>query len=350
MPPVRIIRRPGGGRVATFRVLLLALGTAGGTSAVAADGGSGVYLLGKRGPLAAFVPKPGFYLTNDLFLLNADRSGLAPFGERLVGDAAADALVNIAQVTWVADAQLLGGRFAVTGVLPFGNVEVSGIAAVEGPLGIELGRALSDSTTGIGDPAVGASLGWKKRSGDRFRAWSTYASVFVPVGDYDVDRIANVGRNRWAVDVGGAYTMANFQRGREFSSVLGFTLNGDNRDTDYSTGTEMHLEFAGIQHLPNHFAFGIVGYWYEQLTGDSNNPAILGEFRGRAIALGPELSYQFTGNPKRPVTVDLRWYHEFEVRNRLEGDSVFLTVSLPLAITQQPRPEQDWTQPQAGGR
>jgi hypothetical protein len=138
--------------------------------------------------------------------------------------------------------------------------------------------------------------------------------------------------------------MANFKGGREFSSVLGFTFNGDNEDTDYSTGTEMHLELAGKQHLPNHWSMGLVGYWYEQLTGDSNNPEILGDFKGRAIALGPEISYQFMQNPKRPVTIDLRWYHEFEVKNRLEGDSVFLTISVPLAITQ--KPTQDWTQTQ----
>ena len=36
-------------------------------TADAAEGGTGVYLLGKRGPLAAFVPKPGWYLTNDVF-------------------------------------------------------------------------------------------------------------------------------------------------------------------------------------------------------------------------------------------------------------------------------------------
>ena len=52
------------------------------------------------------------------------------------------------------------------------------------------------------------------------------------------------------------------------------------------------------------------------------------------------------GNPKRPVTLDLRWYHEFEVKNRLEGDSVFLTVSVPLAITAKPAPENVWTQPE----
>ena len=50
-------------------------------------------------------------------------------------------------------------------------------------------------------------------------------------------------------------------------------------------------------------------------------------------------------NPKRPVTLDLRWYHEFEVKNRLEGDSVFLTIFFTLAITEKPRAGQDWTQP-----
>ncbi len=313
-------------------------------AADAAEGGAGVYLLGKRGPLAAFVPKPGWYLTNDVFLLNADRSELTPLGDRIVGNVDAEALINIAQFTWVADMTVLGGRLAFTGVLPYGNVDVTADGTVQGPGGIQLGRSINDSVTGIGDPVLGSSLGWKKRTGDRFRAWSTYGSVFIPVGDYEVGRIANLGKNRWAVDVGGAYTMANFKGGRELSSVLGFTFNGDNEDTDYSTGTEMHLEVAGKQHLPSHWSMGLVGYWYEQLTADSNNPEVLGDFEGRAIAIGPEISYQFTQNPKRPVTIDLRWYHEVETKNRLEGDSVFLTVSVPLAITAKPNPEQNWTQ------
>ena len=69
------------------------------STADAAEGGAGVYLLGKRGPLAAFVPKPGWYLTNDVFLLNADRSELTPLGDRIVGNVDAEALINIAQFT-----------------------------------------------------------------------------------------------------------------------------------------------------------------------------------------------------------------------------------------------------------
>jgi hypothetical protein len=314
-----------------------------GLPVMAADGGAGVYLLGKRGPLAAFVPKPGWYLTDDLYFYDAGSSDFLPLGDRLVQKADAEALINIAQFTFVTDATILGGRLAFSGVLPYGRVEVNARGEVGLPDGTPVARKKTDSVTGIGDPAFGAALGWKNREGDRFRAWSVYSSIFAPWGDYEVGRIANIGKNRWALDVGAAYTMANFSGGREFSSVLGFTFNGDNEDTDYETGTEMHLEIAGKQHLPKGWSFGVVGYWYEQLTGDGNNPALLGDFKGRVIALGPELSYQITASKTHPVTLDLRWYHEFEAKNRLEGDAVFLTVSVPLSYSQQPRAAQDWS-------
>jgi hypothetical protein len=55
------------------------------------------------------------------------------------------------------------------------------------------------------------------------------------------------------------------------------------------------------------------------------------------------LSCQFTQSKTHPVTLDLRWYHEFDARNRVEGDAVFFTFSVPLSIQQKPAPEQDWT-------
>jgi hypothetical protein len=32
------------------------------------------------------------------------------------------------------------------------------------------------------------------------------------------------------------------------------------------------------------------------------------------------------------VTLNARWFHEFDVKNRFEGDWVFLTMSLPLQV------------------
>jgi hypothetical protein len=308
--------------------------------AQAVEGGGSNYLLGMRGPLAAFVPKPGVYLTDNVFYYDAGRDDLTPIGDRIVGNISAEALTNIAQATWVTDVDVLGGRLAFSGVLPYGNLEVGGNVAVPLP---PFKVQQSDELTALGDAALSAVLGWKHRDGDKFRAWSTYSTVFAPIGSYEVGRLANMGKNRWAVDVGGAYTMANFKGGREFSAVLGFTFNGKNDDTDYDSGNEMHLEIAGKQYLPNHFSMGVVGYWNEQLTADHGGPAFLGDFKGRVFGIGPELSYQFTQSKTHPVTLDLRWYHEFDARNRVQGDAVFFTVSVPLHMQQQPAPAQDWS-------
>ena len=203
------------------------------------DGGKSVYLLGKRGPLAAFVPKPGFYLSNDVYYYDASSSDLLPFGgDRLVQDVSAQALMDIPQFTWVTDVSVAGGRLAFSLLTPFGKLDVDGKGTVDllnGSPGPSV--QLSDSDTGFADPVVGGSIGWKHRDGDKFRAWSVYSSVWIPIGSYELGRLANLSSNRWALDVGGAYTMANFKGGRELSSVVGFTFNGDNQDTDYSSGT-----------------------------------------------------------------------------------------------------------------
>jgi len=311
------------------------------------DGGKSLYLLGKRGPLAAFVPKPGFYVSNDVYWYDASSSDFLPLGDRIgdhvVQDVSAQALMDIPQFTWVTDVTLGGGRLAFSAVVPFGKIDVSGQGTVQLPSGFAPTVKLSDSDSGFGDPVVGSSIGWKKRDGDKFRAWSVYSALYIPIGSYQVGRIANLSGNRWGLDVGGAYTMANFKGGREFSSVLGFTFNGDNQDTDYSSGTDMHLEISGRQHLPNNWAFGLVGYWFQQLTADSNGPAVLGDYKGRVFGIGPELSYQFP-NKVHPVGLDLRWYYEFGAQNRLEGNGVFLTLSVPLSTKPPRNKAEDWTQ------
>ena len=322
--------------IGLLAALLGSLGISGVTFAV--EGGGSNYLLGMKGPLAAFVPKPGVYLTNNVYYYDAGRDNVTPIGNRLVGNISAKALTNIAQVSWVTEQTLFGGRVAVSGLLPYGNIEVAG-NVVRGGFSVHD----SDSVTAFGDPVLGGSIGWKDRNGDEFRAWSVYGSVFFPAGDYEVGRLANLGKNRWAYDVGGAFTMANFKGGREFSAVLGFTFNGENPDTNYNSGNEMHLEMAAKQHLPNHFAMGLVGYWNQQLTADTGGAALLGDFKGRVFGLGPSVSYTFAGSKEHPVTLDLRWYHEFGAQNRVEGDSVFFTLSVPLSITSKPTAVSDWS-------
>jgi len=67
------------------------------------------------------------------------------------------------------------------------------------------------------------------------------------------------------------------------------------------------------------------------VTGDSA-PAtrILGPFEGRVVAVGPLVGYTFKIMNLIPVNLNARWFHEFDVRNRVTGNSVFGTISLPL--------------------
>ena len=44
-------------------------------NAYAAEGGKSLYLLGKRGPLAGLIPKPGWYLSNDVYVYSGGEPG-----------------------------------------------------------------------------------------------------------------------------------------------------------------------------------------------------------------------------------------------------------------------------------
>jgi len=82
-------------RIRVLASLFFGLAACGVTHAV--EGGSSNYLLGMKGPLAAFVPKPGVYLTNNVYHYDAGRNNLTPLGNRLGGDVSAQILMNIAQ-------------------------------------------------------------------------------------------------------------------------------------------------------------------------------------------------------------------------------------------------------------
>jgi hypothetical protein len=45
---------------------------------------------------------------------------------------------------------------------------------------------------------------------------------------------------------------------------------------------------------------------------------------------GPIVKYNFQIG-QTPVSSSFRWFHEFNVENRLEGDSALLTLAIPLS-------------------
>ena len=75
--------------------------------------------------------------------------------------------------------------------------------------------------------------------------------------------------------------------------MVGFTYNFENPHTKYQNGVDAHLDWGASYFLTKQFHFGAVGYYYQQLTGDSGTGAKLGPFKSRVAGIGPQLGYIF---------------------------------------------------------
>lgn len=316
---------------------MAALGAAGAfaahtTPASAAEGAIGFYLLGSKTTMAGYLPPPGTYLQDyNFYYTGSTDFALEIAGLTLDGGVDADAYYNLVAPLWVAPGKLLGGHVGFIVLAPIGWKHVEAGANLPIPqLGVTLQGALEDEETRFGDPVPGVMLGWHHGNWH----WNVGTLVNVPVGFWERGNLANIGFNRWAVDVNGAFTWLDPKVGLEISSAAGFTFNGENPDTNYKTGTEFHYEFAVVQNFSKQFGIGVNGYYYDQVSGDSGRGARLGAFEGRVAAIGPVANLNFTIG-ELPVSASLKYFHEFDVRNRLEGDSGFITVTMPLSVAGQ---------------
>jgi hypothetical protein len=327
--------------------------TGAGAPAFASEDATQFYLLGSKGPLAGITPPPGTYATSIKYYYSGDASGAAADSVVLdqIGNLTLEAEIDVdAQlflevpfVQWIAPQKILGGNFGLGLLLPMGwkdisadvdalatltidPIDIGGVSVFEGTT-LQRGRRFSfgDDTVNVGDPVPMAMLGWHHGN----LHWNVTGLLNVPIGAYDEDDIANLGFNRWIFDASAAATWLDPAKGFEASATAGFSFHSENPDTNYTTGTEFHVEWALQQHFSEAFAVGLVGFHFEQVTGDSGLGATLGPFRGRVTALGPNINYNFNLG-QLPVATSLRWYHDFNVKNRLEGDLGVFTATIPL--------------------
>ena len=297
-------------------------------SAFAAEGATGFYLLGSKTSMSGFIPPPGTYIQDSNYFYSGSASVQLDFaGLTLSGGVDADAYYNMPTALWVAPGSVWGGNIALSLTVPVGWKNVEAGAALTGPGGGVISGRIGDEETKFGDPVLGASIGWHQ---DKLH-WNLGTLVNAPAGFWETGNLANIGFNRWAVDLNGAVTYLDMTTGLELSGAAGFTFNFENPDTDYKTGTEFHLELAAMQNFSKSFALGVAGYYYEQVTGDSGSGARLGDFEGRVLGVGPAVNLTFELG-KIPVSTNLKYFHEFDAKNRLEGDAGFVTVTMPLSV------------------
>jgi hypothetical protein len=303
--------------ILTVSCLIIALSD---MEARAAEGGYSNYIPGTYGDFAmAVAPSETWTLRNDVYFYDADTTRSVRSGEIEVGTDL-QFLMNFTTLVVKPDIQVFGAQYAMGVFLPL-------MLDLDLDASLSIGERVvnaSDSTAGLGDIVlIPFALFWNK--GNIHTSFGL--SVVTPTGDYDTKNLINNGLNYWSLDTNFALTYLDLEKGRDLSFNLGYIYNTENQDTDYQTGQELHLDVVLNQFLSETFAIGIQGFFLKQITGDSGNGALLGDFKAEAAGIGPALLWT-TKIGKQDVSFIAKWLHDFHAENRLEGDSIFLTFAL----------------------
>ena len=267
---------------------------------------SGAYANGSEGFMTGALPPPGNYLISYNTFYTADRfaNSNPAFDNFKVSTSA-----TILRAIHVSDKQILGGNWAMHAFLVAADVDVN------------FGGGNRQARAGMGDFIFDPlAIGW--HSGNWH--WIVGMDIYLPTGRYDKTQLANIGRNYVTLEPLFAFTYRN-PEGYEFSMKSMFDHNYENDDTRYRSGNELHADFVAAKHFGN-WGVGVGGYAYRQVSGDSGEGAMLGDFRGRAMGLGPQLSYTTASG----LNIQGHYQHEFDVQNRPEGDKFWLNIAIPL--------------------
>jgi len=327
-------------------------------SARADEDGVSFWIPGFFGSLAAAPLQPGWSMTSILYNTNVSASGNAAIAREIrIGDLPrgtinisgnanvhADATIGFVAPSYTFATPFLGGQATAWLLAGYGNNDTSlnaNVTATANILGMTVGPfsksiTRQQDTTGFTDLIPMFTDRWNAGVNN----YMVYITGDIPVGLYSSSNLANIGIGHGAIDGGVGYTYFDEKAGHEFSAVLGFTGNFENHSTGYTSGIDMHLDWGASQFLSKQLMVGLVGYVYEQLSGDDGCAPVLCPFKSRVIGVGPQIGYIF------PVAgmqgyVNLKGYGEFDAANRPDGWNVWLTFVLspaPSAAQSSPPP------------
>lgn len=330
-------------RLVASAVFLTVMAVASNPRPAAADqGGISFWLPGAFGSLAAVPGHPGWSL-GAIYLHSSVSAGgdvaasrAIRFGNRTTNltvnlDAELRARIDIGVLapSYTFAQPVLGGQLTLSALFIYGHDQATidaNITGALGPIGFATSRSITRDLTAFGDIFPQATLKWNHGVHNTM----VYGMANIPVGAYDAHRLVNLGLGHWSIDGGYGYTYFNPQTGYEFSAVTGLTYNFENTDLNYQNGIDWHLDWGASKFLTKQLHVGLVGYAYQQLTGDSGSGATLGDFKSRVFGVGPQVGYIFPVGGMQGY-LNLKGYWEFEAENRPEGWNIWLTFAVSPA-------------------
>ena len=290
---------------------------------LAEEGGAGRYVPGNMATLVDLPPtKPGWVVETMYLHYDGDASAAGTFpnaGLVTAGlDATSDAWILGGLYTF--ETPVLDAHYSLGAFVPYVWMDVTADVTGGGTTGFR-----TDSADGIGDlTLIPAMMAWKCDSWQ----YSALLPIYAPTGDYNVGSLANVGRNYWTFDPTFQVSYNNSKTGFNAAIFTGVTLNTENNDTDYQSGSAFHID-ASVQQLlpvgPGFVSVGFNAFYYGQFSGDTGSGAKLGGFEGRDIGIGPALGYILPVGANTLVA-EARWLPELDTRRRLEGNFLWLKL------------------------
>ncbi|QQX86937.1 transporter [Cupriavidus necator] len=184
----------------------------------------------------------------------------------------------------------------------------------------------SGKRNGIGDIIVEPLyIGYSNPSRSFFAYLTT--EIAVPSGSYSANRVANTGRNVYALTPQLSTTWFPAPA-VEVSTTTLVEISSPNSATRYHSGAVAALEYLVGYSLNSKFQLGLQGYLLKQFTDDKvNGTPIPGNgFRGKAVAVGPQLRYMWS--PAAGIV--FKYQREFEVQNRPQGNKFWVELCFPL--------------------
>jgi hypothetical protein len=294
-------------------------------NAPADEGGVSFWLPGQYGSFSAAPSDPGWSFESTFYHATAAANASASFarGGRIEAGMTSPSDFIMLTQTYSFATPVLGGQAAIGMSSVLGRNSTSVSATLTGPGGRSLSGSNSDEVLGFGDLYPTASLKWNRDVHNVM----VYTTAGIPVGIYNSERLASLGLGHWAVDAGAGYTYLNEQAKFEWTVVAGLTYNFINPATQYQSGVDAHIDWAISPYVSEKWHIGAVGYMYRQLTGDSGPGATLGEFKSRVTGIGPQVGF-FISVGSQEAYLNVRGYYEFDARNRLEGWTAYITLSM----------------------
>jgi hypothetical protein len=263
----------------------------------ATETGGGHYPNGAEGFMAGAVPPPGTYFINYFNFYSTDsfkdKHGDDMFPFR------ADIFANTFRLVHITDKKLLGGNWGMHVFLPLVKVDVD-----KHPAG-------KDHREGLGDIIVSPMiLSWHGKS------WHVASALDIhcPTGEYDKNRVANIGRNYWTFEPVFAATYVT-DNGYEVSAKFMYDFNTRNDDTNYRSGQEFHVDYTLGRKIGN-LSLGVGGYYYRQITEDNAPTPTLD--KGMTVAVGPQVKYDY-----KNMSFVAKYQFEVDSRNRPQGNNLW---------------------------